>query len=145
MRQLGDITKIRERKVVDQMVNANRFLSELLRVRPPEVKADKVYAIPEHNQFIKRGAAIETVWKHDDKDAIVSALNMEIPAADVAPVVFCKDCKYRIVNEHYGEAGYIKLKAMCDLDTGDQFELGRCAEDDYWFCADGERKDSDNV
>ena len=59
---------------------------------------------------------------------------------DAVPVVRCKDCKYRIVNEHYGERGYLKLKAYCDLDTGDPFELGRCAEDDNWFCADGERR-----
>lgn len=60
---------------------------------------------------------------------------------EVVPVVRCKDCKYRIVNEHYGEKGYMKLKAICDLDTGDPFELGRCAENDEWYCADGERKD----
>lgn len=55
-------------------------------------------------------------------------------------VVRCKDCKHRIVNEHYGEKGYFKVKATCELDTGDIFSLGRCAEDDNWFCADGERK-----
>ena len=55
-------------------------------------------------------------------------------------IVRCKDCKYRIVNEHYGERGYLKLKAYCELDTGDPFELGRNAEDDNWFCADGERR-----
>ena len=59
---------------------------------------------------------------------------------DYVRVVRCKDCKYRIVNEHYGERGYLKLKAYCDLDTGDPFDLGRCAEDDNWFCADGERR-----
>ena len=57
-------------------------------------------------------------------------------------MVRCKDCKHRIVNEHYGEKGYIKLKAMCELDTGDPFERGRCAEDDEWYCADGERRDN---
>ena len=62
------------------------------------------------------------------------------PTIDAVQVVRCKDCKYRIVNEHYVERGYLKLKAYCDLDTGDPFELGRCAEDDNWFCADGERR-----
>ncbi len=52
----------------------------------------------------------------------------------------CKDCKHRVVNEHYGEKGYFKLKAYCNLDTGDIFELGRCAEEDDWFCADAERR-----
>lgn len=65
------------------------------------------------------------------------------PIVDTVPVVRCKDCKHRIVNEHYGENGYIKLKAYCKLDTGDIFSLGRCAEDDDWFCSDGERKGGD--
>lgn len=65
----------------------------------------------------------------------------ELPAADVVEVVRCRDCKYRIINEHASEKGYLKLKAMCKLDTGDIFELGRNAEDDNWFCADGEHKD----
>lgn len=57
--------------------------------------------------------------------------------ADLVEVVRCKDCMHRIVNEHFGEKGYMRLKAMCKLDTGDPFELGRNAEDDNWFCADG--------
>lgn len=56
-------------------------------------------------------------------------------------LVRCKECKYRIVNEHFGKKGYMNLKARCALDTGDPFELGRNAEDDDWYCADGERKD----
>ena len=64
----------------------------------------------------------------------------DAPTADVVEVVRCKDCKHRIVNEHYGEKGYMKLKAICDKDTGDPFELGRNAEDDEWFCADAERR-----
>lgn len=59
----------------------------------------------------------------------------------IAQIVRCKDCKHRIVNEHYGEKGYLKLEAICELDTGDPFELGRCAENDEWFCADGERRE----
>lgn len=64
-----------------------------------------------------------------------------IPTADVVEVVRCRDCKHRRVNEHYGEKGYLRIKAMCELDTGDPFELSRNAEYDDWFCADGERKD----
>lgn len=64
-----------------------------------------------------------------------------IPSVDAVEVVRCKDCKHRWVNEHYGEKGYMKIKAMCSLDTGDPFELGRNAYDDDWYCADGERKD----
>ena len=58
-------------------------------------------------------------------------------------IIRCKDCKHRIVNEHAGEKGYLNLKAMCELDSGDPFELGRCAEDDEWFCADAERREDE--
>ena len=70
-------------------------------------------------------------------------LNDFYEALDSAPsidIVRCKECKHRIVNEHYGEKGYMKLKAICELDTGDIFQLGRHAEDDDWYCADGERE-----
>lgn len=61
--------------------------------------------------------------------------------ADAQPeIIRCKDCKNRIVNTNFGESGYFNLKAMCDLDTGDPFELGRNAEDDNWYCADAERR-----
>lgn len=55
----------------------------------------------------------------------------QIPAADVVSVVRCKDCKHRILTNRIAE---------CELDTGDPYQLGRNAEDDNWFCADGERK-----
>lgn len=58
-------------------------------------------------------------------------------------IIRCKDCKYRKVNEHYGEKGYMNLKAICELDTGDIFQLGRYAEEDDWFCADAERREGD--
>lgn len=64
-----------------------------------------------------------------------------LDSVESEPIVRCKDCKHRIVNEHYGEKGYMKLKAMCEHDTGDPFERGRCAENDEWFCADGVRMD----
>lgn len=62
-----------------------------------------------------------------------------IRADTVQELVRCKDCKHRRVNEHYGEKGYMSLKATCELDSGDIFALGRDAQDDDWFCADGER------
>jgi len=58
-------------------------------------------------------------------------------------IIRCRDCKYRKVNEHYGEKGYMNLKAICELDTGDIFQLGRYAEEDDWFCADAERREGD--
>ena len=72
-------------------------------------------------------------------DDAVKAIK-ELPSVE-SQIIRCKDCKHRVVNEHYGEKGYFKLKAYCDLDTGDIFELGRCAEEDDWFCADAERRE----
>lgn len=56
-------------------------------------------------------------------------------------VVHCRDCKHRIVNDYAGKKGYMRIKAMCELDNGDIFALGRNADDPDWFCADGERRD----
>lgn len=103
--------------------------------------------------FISRAAAInrimESLVQQETHDVNLHNIGLRkamsaidsLPAADVVEVVRCRDCKHRIVNEHYGEKGYMKLKAMCELDTGDPFELGRYAEEDDWFCADGKRKD----
>lgn len=54
------------------------------------------------------------------------------PTADVVEVVRCKDCKHRV----FEDGSYV-----CDLDTWDFHELGRNAEDDNWFCADGEKRE----
>lgn len=89
---------------------------------------------------------MDIAYEHMDDNALIGLQNAleKIPTADVVEVVRCKDCKHRIMNEHYGEVGYMKLKAICDQDTGDPFELSRCAEDDEWFCADGERREAGN-
>jgi hypothetical protein len=57
----------------------------------------------------------------------------KLPAADVAPVVRCKDCKHRVykyMNEEIGEIGGCGLfnRAMSNDD----------------FCSYGERKESDD-
>lgn len=76
----------------------------------------------------------EWIMKEDeDKDGVSCYINK-------GELIRCKDCKYRILNENYGKKGYMKLKAMCELDTGDPFELGRNAEDDDWYCGDAERR-----
>lgn len=46
-----------------------------------------------------------------------------------AQIVRCKDCKHR--TEEF----------TCDLDSWDPFESSRNADDDDWFCADGEPKE----
>lgn len=61
--------------------------------------------------------------------------------SDRVDVVRCGECKHRIVNENAGKKGYMRIEAMCELDNGDIFALGRNADDPDWFCADGERRD----
>lgn len=57
----------------------------------------------------------------------------------VRELIRCKDCKHRVVNEHYGE--HIYLRAVCNLDTGNPYDLGRNAWNDEWYCADAERRE----
>lgn len=102
------------------------------------------------NDLIWRGDAIRAVGTFEQYTGIAEApiefasqYLRDIPAIDAVEVVRCKDCRHRVVNENYGKKGYMNLKAMCDLDTGDPYEFGRDAENDDWFCADGERR-SDN-
>lgn len=95
-----------------------------------------------NDDLISRQAAIDTLAEWQDP-AITNRLN-NLASEDAVSVVRCKDCKHRRVNEHYGEKGYLNLKAMCDLDTGDIFELGRNAENDDWYCADAERKEGEH-
>ena len=45
----------------------------------------------------------------------------ETPTVDAVEVVRCKDCKY-----------YMTIHCTCD----------GCCISDYWYCADGERKDN---
>lgn len=70
----------------------------------------------------------------------------DTPTADVVEVVRCKDCKHRGGTFHTDrrekEGGYWIY--WCELDTGDPFELGRCAEDDNWFCKDGDRREDND-
>lgn len=71
------------------------------------------------------------------RDVLTAIVNQ--PSAQ-SEIIRCKYCRHRIVNDHYVERGYLKIKAYCELDTGDPFELSRNAENDEWFCADAERR-----
>lgn len=55
--------------------------------------------------------------------------NDALPAADVVPVVRCKDCKYSAVD--FENMRYCKFVTYYNHVPDD------------WFCADGERKDGD--
>ena len=102
-------------------------------------------AEPLHKALIDHIKRVEELG-FSTTEARVLLFNVDnAPTIEAEPVVRCKDCEHRILNEHYGEKGYINLKAMCEYDTGDPFELARCAEDDNWFCADGKKKEADDA
>lgn len=82
-------------------------------------------------EYIEREAAEDAVG-----EAHLKGLNplwelRDVPAADVAPVVRCKDCKYAYINSFSAASGVLfcssSMKAM--------------QQDD--FCSYGERKDGD--
>ena len=62
------------------------------------------------------------------------------PTVNAIEIIKCKDCKHRILNKHYGEKGHLQIKAYCELDTGNPYDVSRDSGNDNWFCADAERK-----
>lgn len=86
-------------------------------------------------EYIKRETAIkrvmETKWESGSDGAAAMEIVAATPAADVAPVVRCKDCKFSHADEH---------GRTCE---GYWFELSEYAvsvkDDD--FCSYGERRE----
>ena len=123
--------------------------------RQPTVQPDSKETSSTHKALdtISRQAAIDALGEEPEvwtgKDEYAQGLNNQwhydrnaikaVPSAE-PEIIRCKDCSHRIINDHYGERGYLNIKGYCELDTGDPFELGRCAENDDWFCADAERR-----
>lgn len=77
-------------------------------------------------EYIEREAVIDLITRRYENPEICTQEINSIPAADVAPVVRCKDCKFH-EDEEIG-------MVYCPNTIGGWIE-----ED--WFCADGERKD----
>ena len=77
-------------------------------------------------KYIKASECENYFYKHLDDLHMIAAMNSvdEMPAADVTEVVRCKDCKYLMFSDFYGECG-IGL-------------LGIVSPDDY--CSRGEKK-----
>ena len=82
-------------------------------------------------EYIKRETAIkrvmETKWESGSDGAAAMEIVAATPAADVAPVVRCKDCKH-LVNATVNGNGFL----ICDISD---MEI---APDD--FCSYGERR-----
>lgn len=81
-------------------------------------------------EYIEREAALRTAHIMRPEDKCLETELMKIPAADVAPVVRCKDCTYA---ELYEDSEGLYCTNICGL-------LTRVMDDDY--CSYGERKDS---
>ena len=83
-------------------------------------------------EYIKRETAIkrvmETKWESGSDGAAAMEIVAATPAADVAPVVRCKDCKH-LVNATVNGNGFL----ICDISD---MEI---APDD--FCSYGERRE----
>jgi hypothetical protein len=70
------------------------------------------------------------------KEAIKTQLDMA-PAVDAVPVVRCRDCKHGETTHNARGEAVIKCEEICWL-----CRLPRLMEPD-WFCANGERRDSE--
>ena len=88
-------------------------------------------------EYIDREAAIKAIYESDHFSVREcfgwSAREIEevlraVPAADVAPVVHCKDCKHLMFSDCYGECGAARM--------------GIVSPDD--FCSYGERRTDAN-
>lgn len=80
-------------------------------------------------EYIEREAALEITKRTSGDYATAFAEIRKIPAADVVPVVRCKDCKYAYINSFSAASGV----ALCSSSTKVM------QQDD--FCSYGERKD----
>ena len=83
-------------------------------------------------EYIKRETAIkrvmETKWESGSDGAAAMEIVAATPAADVAPVVRCKDCKH-LVNATVNGNGFL----ICDISDMET------APDD--FCSHGDRRE----
>ena len=80
------------------------------------------------DEYIKRKTVIDLITRRYENPEICTQEINSIPAADVVPVVRCKDCKY-LVNATVNANGFL----ICDVND---MEI---APDD--FCSYGEPKE----
>lgn len=78
------------------------------------------------SEYIKREAALMKLMQDGCSAKNLQSIS-DMPAADVAPVVRCKDCKY-----HYD----------CGVHFCNRLRMD-CPDDSDFFCSYGERKDND--
>ena len=78
------------------------------------------------SDYIEREAAQSAVWEEDNQTDMILAIS-SLPAADVAPVIRCEECRY-YQNAKINKKGFLICPAS-------GMEI---TEDDY--CSYGERK-----
>ena len=81
-------------------------------------------------KYVKASECEKYFYEHLDDNNMIGAMNAidEMPAADVAPVVRCKDCKHCEDCEGYGMAKYCNAWEHSVLPD--------------WYCSYGERREN---
>lgn len=106
-----------------------------------------------NNDYVKREdifpavteIAKEIVFGNQDDDKVVDIIN-SIPAADVVPVVRCRDCKYKPIAPEGITAGFQvefpdELDNPCPCNCGDGWYSEKPS--DNFFCAYGAKMDTE--
>ena len=90
------------------------------------------------DEYIDRGIAIAklTTLEVTDRNATMTSakrLLAYMPAADVAPVVRCKDCKHYLIADEFD----VGKRYMCEVNHFSYIN----SDGDMRYCSYGERKD----
>ena len=84
-------------------------------------------------EYIEREAVIDLITcRYENPEICTQEIN-SIPAADVAPVVRCKDCKHYLIADEF-EGG---KRFMCEVNHFSYIN----SDGDMRYCSYGERKD----
>ena len=84
-------------------------------------------------EYIEREKLLSHLFNKQDKPLDVMREITEFPAADVAPVVRCKDCKHYLIADEF-EGG---KRFMCEVNHFSYIN----SNGDMRYCSYGERKD----
>lgn len=87
------------------------------------------------SEYIDREALIENLNKYalEHYSVLINELICKQPAADVAPVVRCKDCErsYKVLGDLFCGNGFNRINIFSDVEVTPDF-----------YCAEGKRKET---
>ena len=83
-------------------------------------------------EYIEREAALMKLMQHGCSANNLQSIS-DMPAADVAPVVHCKDCKHYLIADEFDGGKRI----MCEVNHFSYLN----SDGDMHFCSYGERRD----